>query len=67
MFVFGFCWRVLCARRRRSAPAPSAPQRAHERVDPVLPERIEPLGPGCFDSSWDLLRGLDVSEGPNTG
>ena len=26
-------------------------------------EKADPIGPGWFDSSWDLMRGLVVSEG----
>ena len=46
-------------RRRRAAtacPASASP----ESVD----DADLPLGPGWFDSSWDLKRGLEVSEGP---
>ena len=45
-------------RRRRAAtacPASASP----ETVD----DAYLPLGPGWFDSSWDLRCGLDVSEG----
>ena len=45
-------------RRRRAAIAcpPAAPAGTVDDAD-------LPLGPGWFDSSWDLRRGLDVSEG----
>ena len=50
---FRFWWR-----RRRAAIAcpPAAPADTLDDVD-------LPLGPGWFDSSWDLRCGLDVSEG----
>jgi hypothetical protein len=50
---FRFWWR-----RRRAAIAfpPAAPAGTVDHAD-------LPLGPGWFDSSWDLKCGLDVSEG----
>ena len=30
-------------------------------------ESRDAVGPGWFDSSWDLVRGLDVLEGPPAG
>ena len=41
-------------------PPPSPPIEVR-RDEPTRPHR--PTGPGWFDSSWDLHRGLDVREG----
>ena len=44
-------------------------RQAEARIAADLPamkqalEKADPIGPGWFDSSWDLMRGLIVSEG----
>ena len=50
---FRFWWRRRCAAIARP------PTETAETVDAA----DLPLGPGWFDSSWDLRCGLDVSEG----
>jgi len=54
MAMFSFAWRGLA---RASMPCVS------DSVDTVLPPADAWRGPGWYDSSWDLRRGLIVREG----
>ena len=48
-------WRWWRRRKTIAGPASLSPE--------ALDDADLPLGPGWFDSSWDLKRGLDVREG----
>ena len=52
-------FRLWWLRRRAAIPCPQEAPAAKMVDDADLPR-----GPGWFDSSWDLMRGLEVSEGP---
>lgn len=46
----------------RSRPRPEGARRATPRAHAPVPNEMR-KGPGWFDSSWDLQRGLEVREG----
>jgi hypothetical protein len=45
-------------------PPSAAAHRALKALNLADAESDEAVGPGWFESSWDLVRGLDVLEGP---
>ena len=45
------------------AMLPAPPQPNSPRV--VASRQADDGGPGWYDSSWDLVRGLDIAEGPD--
>ena len=47
-----------------TASSPPAMPLAGNTEAPDMPPRRMSAGPGWYESSWDLLRGLDVREAP---
>ena len=54
-------------REAQARIAADLPAMVEEPCDPAQRDQAledaDPVGPGWFDSSWDLMRGLIVSEG----
>ena len=48
-------------------PPSTVSHRTVSALDPSDAESNGAVGPGWFDSSWDLMRGLEVREGPPAG
>ena len=51
---------------RTSAPSEQAQEPDTAEPKPYAIEHRLPSGPGWFESSWELLAGLEVIEGPGT-
>lgn len=58
-------WAQELLSRTAPQPAPLTTAGASEKIDDTVPARREfdPVGPGWYESSWDLLNGLTVHEG----